>query len=278
MFKIGEFSKLTQVSIRMLRYYDENDLLKPAQTDPFTGYRLYSVEQIPRLQKIIFLRDIGYTVSEIRVALNHWSGDFMAEQLKNKQIKVQRSLEQEQEKLNRIETALDSIKKDEINIRYNFTIKQIPSYPVISLRRVIANYFCEGMLWQELTELIDKCKIELPVTGQCFAVYHDNEFKEADVDVEVCVVVAKAVIVDETLCFRRTEAVAMMASTMVYGPYENISGAFRSLAYWLTEHSGYRMKGKNRQICHRGSWNEENPAHYLTEIQIELEKAEIPSK
>ena len=51
MFKIGEFSKLTQVSIRMLRYYDENDLLKPAQTDPFSGYRLYSVEQIPRLQR-----------------------------------------------------------------------------------------------------------------------------------------------------------------------------------------------------------------------------------
>lgn len=47
MFKIGEFSKLTQVSIRMLRYYDENNLLKPAKTDPFTGYRLYSVEQIP---------------------------------------------------------------------------------------------------------------------------------------------------------------------------------------------------------------------------------------
>ncbi len=278
MFKIGEFSKLTQVSIRMLRYYDENDLLKPAQTDPFTGYRLYSVEQIPRLQKIIFLRDIGYTVSEIGVALDHWSGDFMADQLKNKQIEVQRLLEQEQEKLSKIEAALDSIKKDEIGIRYNFTIKQIPSYPVISLRRVIPDYFCEGMLWQELTELVDKCKIELPVTQQCFAVYHDNEFKEADVEVEVCVVVTKAVAVDEPLCFRRTEAVAMMASTMVYGSYENISGVYCSLAHWLTEHSGFRMKGKNRQICHRGSWNEENPDHYLTEIQIELEKVEIAGK
>ena len=148
MFKIGEFSKLTQVSIRMLRYYDENDLLKPAQTDPFSGYRLYSVEQIPRLQKIIFLRDIGYTVAEIKGALENWSGDFMADQLKNKQIEVQRSLEQEQEKLIKIETALDSIKKDEIGIRYNFTIKQIPSYPVISLRRVIPNYFCEDKLWK----------------------------------------------------------------------------------------------------------------------------------
>lgn len=272
MFKIGEFSKLTQVSIRMLRYYDENDLLKPAQTDPFSGYRLYSVEQIPRLQKIIFLRDIGYTVSEIAVALNHWSGDFMADQLKNKQMEVERLLEEEQEKLRRIKTALDSIKKDEVNIRYNFTIKQISSYPVISLRRVIPNYFCEGLLWQELTELIKQTKINLPVRQQCFAVYHDNECKEVDVDVEVCVVTAKAVEVDEPLYFRRTEAVEMMASTMVYGPYENISAAYRSLAYWLTEHAGFKMRGKDRQICHRGPWNEENPAHYLTEIQIELEK------
>lgn len=70
----------------------------------------------------------------------------------------------------------------------------------------------------ERIELSNKSKIELAVTDQCFAVYHDNEFKEADVDVEVCVVVTKAVAVAEPLCFRRTEAVAMMACTMVYGP------------------------------------------------------------
>jgi len=54
MFRIGEFSKLTQVSIRMLRYYDETGLLKPAQIDKFTGYRLYSVDQIPTLHRIVF--------------------------------------------------------------------------------------------------------------------------------------------------------------------------------------------------------------------------------
>lgn len=57
MFRIGEISKLTQVSIRMLRYYDEMELLKPAETDKWTGHRLYSVEQIPYLNKIVYLRD-----------------------------------------------------------------------------------------------------------------------------------------------------------------------------------------------------------------------------
>lgn len=66
MFRIGEFSKLTQVSIRMLRYYDEIGLLKPAKVDWFTGYRMYSAEQIPVLQKIILLRDTKFSTAEIR--------------------------------------------------------------------------------------------------------------------------------------------------------------------------------------------------------------------
>ncbi len=47
MFRIGEFSKLTQVSVRMLRYYDEMGLLKPSETDKFTNYRLYSAARYP---------------------------------------------------------------------------------------------------------------------------------------------------------------------------------------------------------------------------------------
>ena len=61
MFKIGEFSKLTQVSIRMLRYYDEAGLLKPASTDPWTGYRMYSADQIPTLRLPSWNNWIGNT-------------------------------------------------------------------------------------------------------------------------------------------------------------------------------------------------------------------------
>ena len=62
MFRIGEFSKLTQVSIRMLRYYDEVGLLKPAKIDSLTNYRLYSTEQVLLLNRIVFLRDLGFSV------------------------------------------------------------------------------------------------------------------------------------------------------------------------------------------------------------------------
>ncbi len=69
MFKIGDFSKLTKVSIHMLRYYDEAGLFEPAYIDPFTGYRQYAIEQIPLLNKLVFLRDAGFTIAEISAAV-----------------------------------------------------------------------------------------------------------------------------------------------------------------------------------------------------------------
>ncbi len=65
MYRIGDFSRLTQVSVRMLRYYDEQGLLKPASVDRFTDYRYYSADQLPRLNRILALRDLGFTTDQI---------------------------------------------------------------------------------------------------------------------------------------------------------------------------------------------------------------------
>jgi effector-binding domain-containing protein len=59
---------------------------------------------------------------------------------------------------------------------------------------------------------------------------------------------------------------------MVHGKFENIKGAYFALADWLQKHNLYKMTGKNRQIVHRGPWNEANPDNYLTEIQIPLKQ------
>src|SRR5690348_9109071 len=59
-FKISDFSRLSQVSMRTLRYYDEIGLLKPGQVDCATGYRYYSIDQLPRLNRILALKDLGF--------------------------------------------------------------------------------------------------------------------------------------------------------------------------------------------------------------------------
>ena len=100
MFRIGEFSKLTQVSVRMLRYYDETGILTPAEVDKWTGHRLYSVEQIPRLNKILYLRDSGLNVSEIALALTKDEQSLLT-QLDKKRMEIENAIQAEQEKLQR---------------------------------------------------------------------------------------------------------------------------------------------------------------------------------
>lgn len=270
MFKIGEFSRLTQVSIRMLRYYDETGLLKPAEIDKFTNYRLYSTAQISTLNKIIFLRDLGFNVSEIAVALGNWDNEFITNQLEIRRLEIENTIKNEQDKLSKIELAKKDIQQEKIAINYNVSIKSIPSYQVFSLRRVIPDYYAEGQLWKELSAFADKH--DILISSDTFTIYHDMDYREKDVDVEICAPVARMRENTNGFVYQNTESVPIMACTMVYGPFENIAGAFLAFADWLQEHNQYKMAGTSRQIVHRGPWNEESSDKYLTEIQIPLEK------
>jgi len=147
MFRIGEFSKLTQVSIRMLRYYDEMELLKPTEVDKWTGHRLYSVEEIPRLNKILYLRDSGLNVSEIALALTMDDKPLLT-QLDKKRIEIENAIQAEREKLRKIELAKSEIQGGKGELHYNISVKSIPSYQVLSLRKAVPTYYSEGDLWK----------------------------------------------------------------------------------------------------------------------------------
>ncbi|MDL2300405.1 MerR family transcriptional regulator [Clostridiaceae bacterium OttesenSCG-928-D20] len=271
MFKIGEFSKLTQVSIRMLRYYDELGLLIPAKTDKFTNHRFYQADQIPLLNKIIFLRDLGFNVSEIATTLNNWDNEYVSNKLKNKQLEIKLAIKSEQNKLSKIEMAQRDIQQERITMHYNVSIKSIPSFRVFSLRRTIPDYYAEGQLWKEMATFAKVNNISFPHSA--FTIYHDFEYKEKDVDIELCSVVTELKAENtEDFLFRNTEPVPIMACTMVYGDYKNVAAAYQSFANWLAEHQSYRMIGQSRQIVHIGAWNESNPDNYLIEIQVPLEE------
>lgn len=269
MFKIGEFSKLTQVTIRMLRYYDEVGLLKPAQIDPWTNYRMYSVEQIPILNKIVYLRDSGFSVAEIAAALNSENDCSVAELLDKKYAEIEQGIELEKEKLKKIKLAKKDLQSSQNEMHYNVSIKSIPAYPVLSLRRILPSYYGEGELWKELSSFITQNQIA--VLNDTFSIYHDAEYKEQNVDVELCVQVNKMGKSTKEFIYRITPAIPTMACTMVYGEFSNIAGAYLAFAEWLQKHNQYQMIGENRQIVHRGPWNESNPKNYLIEMQIPLE-------
>ena len=268
MFRIGEFSRLTQVSIRMLRYYDEVGILKPAEVDKWTGHRLYSVEQIPRLNKILYLRDSGLNISEIALALRTDDQSLLT-QLDKKRLEIECAIQAEQEKLKKIELAKSELQGGKGEYHYNISVKSIPAYQVLSLRRVVPTYYSEGDLWNELSAFTSTRKME--ITGNAFSIYHDTEYREQNVDIELCIPVKKAGQNTSLFCFRMTEPVPTMACTMVYGDFSNIKEGYLAFAEWLQKNSEYQMSNPMRQIVHRGPWNENNPEKYLIELQIPLE-------
>lgn len=270
MFRIGDFSKLTQVSVRMLRYYDALGLFKPTEVDLFTGYRYYSARQISRLNQIIALRDMGFLTAEIAAILEEAvDDDKLLWRLAEKKREIENTIACESEKLQRLENLMKSIGMESVSMNYEVTLKNVPSYKVASVREVIPAYDREGLLWKKLGEFADREKITC--AGPCFAIYHDREYREADVDVEVVMCVDQLWEDAGGIRFRETEAVPCMAAMMVPGPFENIARACNALAEWV-EKNGYEVNGTARQVCHKGPWNESNPENYLTEIQMPVVK------
>ena len=253
----------------MLRYYDEAGLLTPAEVNKWTGHRLYSAEQIPRLNKILYLRDSGLNVSEIALALTMDEQSLLA-QLDKKRAEIERAIQAEKEKLRKIELAKHEMQNGKGELHYNICVRSIPAYPVLSLRKVVPDYYSEGELLRELSAFADARKAEL--VGNTFSIYHDTEYRETDVDIELCAPVKKMGTAEAPFCFRMTEAVPYMACMMVYGDFANIKGAYLAFAAWLQENSKYKMSDPMRQIVHRGPWNESDSEKYLIELQIPLSR------
>lgn len=276
MFRIGEFSRLTQVSIRMLRYYDEMGLLHPAQVDPFTGYRSYAVEQMQRLHRIVLLRDLGFSIGEMRDMLEGWNDETLTRRLEEKRREAERALARERSRVAQIQTALADLRSDALDVRCNVTMKRIEPFRVLSVRRIIARYDCESELWHALYGYIARKGVTLPPSHGNVAFFYDEEHRDADVDVEACVVVERTGESEGEFVYRETDPVEHMASIMVYGPYERIGGAYQSFARWLSRHAQFAMDGPTRQICHKGPWDERDPEQYLTELQVPLRAVDEP--
>lgn len=269
MFKIGDFSKLTKVSVHMLRYYDEVGLFKPAKIDSFTGYRYYSAKQISEINLIVSLRDMSFNVADIAVLMKEKSEEKLEDILKVKSEEIKRNIRAEEIRLEKINSAIKDMKKERVNMSYNVTLKSLPSYKVISLRGTIPAYDAEGMLWGRLGEYLSAKNI--PCNEIAYATYHDEGHNEGEVDVEVVMGVDKLMQNEDGFIFKKTEAVEQAASILVPGDYSNLGGAYNFLANWI-EANGYTICGNPRQVAIKGPWNEGNTEDYLSEIQIPVKK------
>ena len=265
MIKIGDFSKLSRISIRMLRRYDEVGLLTPETTDAFTGYRYYSEYQLPAANRITALKQMGFGLAAIAEILRCWDDPTALERcLAVKRAEVETALAEEAQRLRLLDTALERLRKDEDNMKYDVTVKTIPERCVASVRQVISNYDREGDLWGIYCQETAGMKIQDGEPMFCAAVYHDGEYKESDVDVEIQKTVKGTYPDTEHVKFKTVPAV-QVASATLRGSYGRMTEASEAVAAWVRE-NGWAFDGAAFWIYHISPHDTRNPDEFLTEV------------
>lgn len=271
MLKIGDFSKLSRISVRMLRHYDEIGLLVPRNTDPFTSYRYYSEEQLPVAGRIAALRDMGFGLAAIAEVLRV-GGDpqALAGLLAVKEAEAREELQQAQRRLLLLETALKRLRKDGAMMNYDVTLKELPQRYVASVRQTIPTYEAEGTLWHILMQ--ETAHLNMQDGDPCYtlAIFHDGEYKEEDVEVEVQKTVRGRYPDTAHVAFK-TEPPVLIASATYQGGYDKISGVSEAVATWVRD-NGYAFSGKSFNIYHVSPHETGNPDEYVTEVCYPVRK------
>jgi len=270
MFKIGEFSQLLRVSARMLRYYDKCGLLRPAEIDRFTGYRLYSATQIPTLTRILTLRDMGFGVDEITALLPKFDdARIMKQALAQKQIEIHAAIAAEQSKLEHITAMSGTFETENLNMIYEVELKSLPAEKLLSLRETIQAED-EEALWEKLWTFVAQNNIEHTAGG--YSTYHGDEYEEDDVDTEIAVPVTALGESKDGFAFIECPAIPAAATIRFSGSYEGFGDAMEKLALWIEE-NGYEIIGPVRGFAIASPTDVSSPDDYMTELQVPVQKA-----
>lgn len=269
MLRIGDFSKLTHVSIRMLRHYDETGLLKPARIDHETGYRYYAAAQLLRLHRILALQDLGFSLKQIGHLLEQ---DLSTEQLRGMMLQKQAELEDrvrtEQERLARAMARLNQLETPDAS--YDILIREVPAQWVASVREHISAHTQIGYLFERLFASLPPTQGP-PVTG---VIWHDDSFVEGDIDAEALVTLPGPLAETPPGIQVYPLPAFTMATVIHQGTYLRLPQAYDALVRWL-DVSGYRIAGPNREIyLHYTLPSRPDDETFITEIQFPIERVQ----
>lgn len=271
MLKIGDFSKLSRISIRMLRHYDEIGILHPQCVDDFTGYRYYNESQLPLAGKIQALKSLGFGLSVIKEILDQYED---VQEIERFLLVKQKELEEEaletQQKLRLLDSTLKWLRKDGRLMDYNVTLKTVPERYVASVRQVIPAYDCEGMLWETMCRELEGQNVQQAVPCYGMAIFHDEGHKDHDPDVEIQSAVVGKYQDTEHVKFKNVPPI-QIASVTYKGSYEQITRVNDAVANWVKA-NGYDFNGKSFCIYHVSPQETSNPDKFVTEVCFPVKK------
>lgn len=267
MLKIGDFSKISRVSIRMLRHYDDIGLLKPAEIDDLTGYRYYREDQLFVIGRITALKDMGFALADIvRILEIYEDKEKLDGFLSAREKELADQAKETEYRLMLLDTARKRLRKEQ-NMSFDVTVKTIPERYAATVQMVVPHYNDEGMLWNTM---MSECKNLVPA-DPCLAAaeFLDPEFKEENVEIIAWMTVSGSYDDTEHVKFKTLPEVKV-ASCIIKGSYDQMCEAYATVASWIKE-NGYKMNGPMFNIYHVSPAQTQNPDEYVTEACFPIE-------
>lgn len=261
--KIGEFSKLSHLTVKALRFYEKEDLLSPAFIDEWTGYRFYETAQLEKAAKIKSYRQLGMTIEEIK-AIFAGADEKLIFTAKSEMLKAQKT---------DIEARLSIINHilEDNNMKYQVTVKTIPE-AIVHYSEVRVKTFNDMMtiipeLGVECMQLNPGIKCAEPEYEFCE--YLDDEHRETEILIRHNEAVDRFGNESERIKFRKIPKTKAL-SVYHKGSYEKIGEAYAYLMRYAEE-NGYKTTGPTRECYIDGIWNKDSEEEWLTEVQLPVE-------
>ena len=252
MLKIGEFSRLTRVSVRMLRHYDQLGLLQPAHIDAQTGYRYYSIRQLPRLNSILALKELGLSLEQIGPLLkDEVSPTELRAMLTLKRAEVERSLREEETRLRHIESRIAQIDRHGGTEGFDVILKSVAPTPFLSLH-------CSCADMDEVVRMVrfvaeDGARQIRPALRDKLIVVARNDHDDEKLDLEIGFSLTRpsnaGVRLSGDYLLRASElpAVETMATLVRLGTNMESHSSFGAVGSWI-EANNYQIAGPCREV------------------------------
>jgi DNA-binding transcriptional MerR regulator len=253
MFRIGEFSKLTQIAASQLRFYDEIGLFQPQHIDQFTNYRYYSTTQLPNLHRILALKELGLSLEQIqRLVMEEVSAEEIRGMLLLKKAQVEQSLRNEMTRLQNIEAHLNQIEHNGALVQNDIALKGLPATPFLGFRRVFPNLQIGTECMVETTQLIPS-RISRTILNHFAALFHGDTFDTESADIEIGFLLNAALHTPLRLgnVYEFTPSVlpevSSAACTLHIGPLDRLFESYATAGRWI-EANGYSLAGAVREV------------------------------
>jgi DNA-binding transcriptional MerR regulator len=268
MFSIGEFAQHGRVSVRMLRHYDAIGLLRPACVDPVTGYRSYQASQLAQLNRVIALKDLGFTLQQVQeIMAEQVSAAELRGMLRLRRAEIQSRIDAETSRLARVEARLATI-EDEARVPVDgVVIKGLAPVRVAELAGVAGSYEPEAItpviqpLYCDLRQRMASALIT--AAGPAMAYYEDAPASDGAIVVHAAVPVAGGTDGDHGFAVVDLAEVDRAAVIIHHGSMDNVLPAVQALARWI-DASGHRAAGYAREVTLEWS---PDPDRWVTELQ-----------